>query len=154
MNSLVPIENYYDVYINICLVIVILTLLHTFILPINDKKNITFTNAIGYGLLIFSILYIGFRPRSYLFGDMGNYMISFERYSLGGDIGDVKDLGWHVFMKVMANIIPAPVFFAICAFLYIFPMYRISKHLFNEYWYYSFLVFVLSLDRKSTRLNS
>ena len=37
-------------------------------------------------------------------------------------------------------------FFLICAFCYVFPMYKISKVFFNEYWFYCFFMFIVSFS--------
>ncbi|WP_108804108.1 EpsG family protein [Aquimarina sp. Aq107] len=146
MNTFVPLEFYYPLYINLCFFLVVFTLLHTRLLQINEHKNIVFVNFSGYFLLIFLILYIGQRPISGIFGDTVNYIVTFDRYRLGGDIPEVNDYGWHVFMKTLAQIVSAHTFFTICAFIYIFPLYKISKTLFGQYWYYSFVMFIVSFS--------
>jgi len=146
MNTFIPLESYYPLYINLCLFLVLFTLLHTRILKIDDQKNLIFIQLSGYALLFFLILYIGQRPVNNIFGDTVNYAVTFNRYMLSGQIGDVGDVGWHIFMKLIANIASIHTFFTICAFIYIFPMYRISKEFFKEYWYYAFVMFVISFS--------
>lgn len=146
MNTFVPIEFYYPLYINICLFLVLFTLLHTRVLKLNDQKNLIFINFSGYILMAFLILYIGQRPIHGMFGDTVNYVVSFNKYRYGEEIGDVGDYGWHVFMRFMAQIISVHTFYTLVCFFYIFPMYRISKQLFNEYWYYAFVMFVVSFS--------
>ncbi len=140
----IPIGIYYKIYINLSLFLVLFTLLHTRVLKMDDKKNLIFINVTGYLLLTYIILYIGQRPITYLFGDMINYMRSFQHYQNGGEIMFGADYSWHIFMKTLAYVVSAHTFFTICAFIYIFPLYRISKQLFNEYWYYAFMMFIVS----------
>ncbi|CAH8286139.1 EpsG-like putative glucosyltransferase [Mariniflexile fucanivorans] len=140
-------KDYSDVYMNLCLGIVLLTIFHSYVLNLYDSKNVSFINVTGYLLLVFLILYIGTRSIDGVFGDTVNYNKSFEKYTLGGAINDNEaDYGWHVFMKFMAQFMNIQWFFTICAFIYIYPLYKISKNLFNQYWYYAFLMFVVSFS--------
>ena len=128
MNTLIPPEFYFDVFINLCLFFVLFTLLHTRILKLDDPKNLAFINITGYIILFLIIFYIGQRPISNQFGDTVNYNVTFRNYALGEEINKEEgDYMWHVFMKFMASITTINTFFSICAFIYIFPMYQISK---------------------------
>ncbi|MEP3836583.1 MAG: EpsG family protein [Algibacter sp.] len=153
MNTIVPLELYYTVYINVCLFLVLFTLLHTYVLDLDDKKNIQYITITGYILLVFSIIYIGQRPPSHIFGDTINYYRTFLKYSNGASIGDVNDFGWHVFLKFMSGVSSIYTFFTICAFIYIFPLYRISKEFFKEYWFYAFFMFIVSFSFWSYGVN-
>lgn len=147
MNTLVPLEWYYPLYINLCCFLVLFTLLHTSILKMNSDKNLAFINLAGYFLLFFSIVYIGQRPPSALFGDTINYYRGYLAYEKGAAISEnVGDHGWHVLMQASAQVVPIHVFFTLCAFIYIFPLYRISKQFFKEYWYYAFVMFIISFS--------
>jgi hypothetical protein len=146
MFDFIPIEYYYKIYINLCLSIVLFTILHTYALKLDDRKNIAFINVIGIVLFVFLIAYLGMRPIHYIFGDTVNYYRAYLKYSLGGNIGDEADYYWHVFMKFMSHIVTIHVFFTICVFIYIYPLYKISKSLFDQYWYYAFLMFIVSFS--------
>lgn len=146
MDSIIALDLYYPIYINICLFLTLFTLLHTYLIEIDNVKNIAFINITGYTLLIALMLYIGLRPIDGIFGDTVNYNKGFLNYSNGAPITKVNDLGWHMFMKAMAAVTNIHVFFTVCAFLYIFPLYKISKTFFGEYWYYAFLMFVVSFS--------
>lgn len=147
MDSLISPEIYYDVYINFCLFLVLFTLFHTYVLKLNDSKNLSFIKFSGYFLMFILIIYIGQRPISYIFGDTGNYYKAYVAYQRGASIKQsVGDYGWHLFMRASAQVISAHSFFTLIAFIYIFPMYRISKEFFKDYWYYAFLMFVVSFS--------
>lgn len=146
MIDFIPLESYYPLYINICLFLVLFSLLHTATLELSSSKNIIFINVAGTFLLLFLILYIGLRPINNIFGDTVNYNFSFQKYKMGLPIGDVGDYGWHVFMKTMAQFVTIHVFFTVVSFIYIFPMYQISKSFFGNYWYYSFIMFIVSFS--------
>lgn len=146
MIDFIPLESYYPIYINICLFLVLFSFLHTRVLKIDNPKNLVFINIAGLFLLVFLVLYMGLRPVSNTFGDTVNYNRSFQNYKIGLPIGDVGDYGWHVFMRTLAQFMSIHQFFALVCFIYIFPMYRISKSFFGKYWYYSFLMFIVSFS--------
>lgn len=132
---------------NLSLMIVLFTMIHTWVLKLDDLKNITFIRTIGYVLLIFLIIYIGLRPVSgRYFTDMRTYANNFNLYASGGELRTDKDLVFQIFMKVCASFLSLHTFFLLCATLYIYPMYKISKTFFKEYWFYSFLLFVVSFS--------
>jgi hypothetical protein len=89
---------------------------------------------------------MGQRPIYAIFGDTVNYYVAYRDYAFGKEIGKVGDYGWHVFMKFMASISSIHTFFTIVCIIYIYPMYRISKHFFGNYWYYSFMLFIISFS--------
>ena len=144
--SLIPPESYYPLYINMCLVLVLLTVFHSRILNMNDQKNTIYTYTVGLLLLVFLILFMGQRPIHYLFGDTVNYIVGFTNYKYGTPLVEDSDLGWHLFMRFMAQHISIHTFYTIVCFLYIFPMYKISKQCFGNYWFYAFLMFVISFS--------
>ena len=146
MLDFVPSSLYYEIYINFCLVLVLFTLFHTRILKLDDSKNLNFINFAGYVFLILILVYMGQRPIYAIFGDTVNYNYAYNKYSQGREIGKVEDYGWHVFMKLMANIASVHTFFTICAIIYIYPMYRMSRQFFGKYWYYSFILFIVSFS--------
>ncbi len=148
MNNIIPSQYFYDIYINLCLVLVLFTLFHALVLKVDDKKNIHFINVVGYCLLIFIIIFIGQREITsrYGFGDTINYFKAFSAYKLGAPITEESDLGWHMFMKSLSVLVSGHTFFTICSFLYVFPLYKISKQLFHKYWYYAFFMFIVSFS--------
>ncbi|WP_378187999.1 EpsG family protein [Aquimarina sp. W85] len=147
MIDFVPLQYYYSIYINITFVIILLTVLHTLLLDINDKKNLIFTNSVGVVVLIFSIFYIGLRPVSgFYFTDMATYARHFEYYQFGGALIEDKDIFFHLFMKFLSQFLSIHSFFLFCVFIYIFPMYRVSKRFFENYWFYAFIMLVTSFS--------
>ncbi|MDY8136294.1 EpsG family protein [Aquimarina sp. 2201CG5-10] len=147
MIDFVPLEYYYPLYINGALAIVLFTMIHTWILEMNDSRNISYIKAIGLFILVFLIIYIGLRPVSgKYFIDMRTYARHFEHYLYGGDVIVDKDVIFHMFMKFCATFLSVNGFFLLCAFIYIYPMYRVSKVLFKDYWFYSFFMLVISFS--------
>lgn len=147
MIDFIPLELYYKVYVNISLFFVLFTLIHAFTLSMEDSKNVLYINFTGYFFLIFSIIYIGLRPVSgRYFGDMSTYYRYYTSYLNGESVNVNKDVLFHYFMKLCSYIMSPSIFFTVCFSLYILPMYRVSKVFFEEYWFYSFLMFVVSFS--------
>lgn len=147
MFDIVPPESYFPFHINLSLAIVLFTLLHAYVLPIEDKKNVAYINWVGYFYLIFTILFVGLRPvEGGHFGDMGTYKKYFVNYANGGLVTIEKDAFFHQFMKACSYLMSSKMFFLLCMFLYTFPLYRISKVFFKNYWFYAFLMFVVSFS--------
>lgn len=149
-----PLKYYYVFYMYTALFIVFFTMIHTWALRMDDTKNISFIKVIGFLLLFLLIFYIGLRPVSgKYFTDMRTYANNFNYYAFGGELRTEKDLVFQLFMKFCATVLSLHTFFLLCAILYIYPMYRISKTYFKKYWYYSFLLFVVSFSFWSYGVN-
>ncbi|WP_299252433.1 EpsG family protein [uncultured Aquimarina sp.] len=147
MIDFIPLENYFGLYINILLIITLFCFLNSAVLPISSGKNLLFTNLVGYFILFSVILYLGLRPISgRYFGDTIIYSRYFQYYVTGGDITSDKDVFFHIFMKFCSAFMNVHGFFTLCVFLYVFPLYTISKRFFKEYWFYCFFMFVVSFS--------
>lgn len=147
MIDFIPLEQYYTIFINVSLFFVLLTVIHTYTIEIDDSKNIVYTNIAGYIFLAFTLFYVGLRPVSgKFFGDMATYNRHYTHYMNGGEIMIERDFLFHYFMKLSSYIIPPTGFFLICFALYLIPMYKVSKVFFKEYWFYSFLMFAVSFS--------
>ncbi|MDO6759415.1 EpsG family protein [Tamlana sp. 2_MG-2023] len=147
MIEFIPLDEYYLYYINISLAIVLFTLIHSWLLEIDNPKNIVYINSLGYTILIILTLYIGLRPISGIhFSDMATYAKTFNYYKVGGELKTDKDVFFELFTKFCSSIMTINIFFLFCATLYIYPMFRVSKIFFKEYWFYSFLLLVVSFS--------
>ncbi len=147
MITFIPLEYYYSLYIHSCLFLVLANLIHAYTIDIDDPKNILFLKVAGIFLLFGVISFIGLRPVSgRYFGDMGTYANYFKKYASGGLVTSDKDVVFHYYMKTFASLVPMYIFFLFSAFIYIYPMYLISKRYFEEYWFYAFLMFIASFS--------
>lgn len=154
MIEFVPLKYYNEVYIYFCFFLVLANLLHAYNLSLNDKKNIRFLKASGVILFILICFYLGLRPISgRFFGDMGTYSVYFNLYSNGAPVNIDKDVIFHYFMKFLSHFMSVHSFFLIIEFLYIFPMFLVSKIYFKSYWFYAFLMFVVSFSFYSYGVN-
>jgi hypothetical protein len=147
MIEFVPLEYYYEVYLYYCLTILLFIIVHNLLLKLNDLKNINFLRTIGLLTLVLLIFYMGLRPVSgKYFIDMSTYSRYFNSYANGGDVIIDKDVSFHVFMKICSAFMNVNAFFLICAFIYIFPMFIISRKIFKEYWFYAFFMFIVAFS--------
>ncbi len=142
----VPIQQYSYYYHQLILVVVLLLFLHTSIVSFEDNRNIRFNKIIGFLLFPFILLYIGFRPINGVFVDMLTYSQTFEQYQDGFDLLGSGDAGFDFFIKYSSKTITIELFFFICAFLYVVPLWFVSKRLFGSNWFYSFLILVASFS--------
>ncbi|ALJ04032.1 hypothetical protein APS56_02170 [Pseudalgibacter alginicilyticus] len=147
MIDFIPLEYYYDAFIYFCFFLVVANLLHAYVLDLNNPKNLKFLRTSGMVLLVLLVFYIGLRPISgRYFGDMGTYAKYYNGYANGLPVTIDKDVFFNYCMKFLSNVMGVHGFFFIVATLYITPMFFISKKYFNAYWFYAFLMFVVSFS--------
>lgn len=121
---------------------------------ISDSINIKVKNSFGIGLFLFALIFFGLRPISgKYFADMRTYADVFTRYQEGEPFRADKDYTFEFFTKFSSEIMTLDTFFFLCFFLYIFPMYRISKKYFNDYWPYAFFMLIGSYSFWSYGVN-
>ena len=142
-----PLKYYFDVFIYFCLFLVVANLLHAYTLRLNDEKNLKFLRTTGLLLLILTVFYLGLRPiNGRVFGDMGHYSRYFISYANGDPVTTEKDVLFHYYIKILSYMVGAHSFFLITAALYVLPLYFISKKHFKAYWFYPFLMFIVSFS--------
>ena len=146
MNTLIPVEYYSAIYFNILLAIVLLVYIQSGNSELVAKQNVSSKKVLGAIFLWFVILYMGTRPISFTFADMAVYALEFKDYANGAPLNTDKEIVFGVFMKFCSGIMSAEVFFLLCAFLYVYPLYLASKKLFKEYWFYSLFIIVISFS--------
>jgi len=140
MIDFIPLEYYTLIYYLVAMLVVFSTYVYTTTTPILSVSNTKY-NQLIFIFFLFTLFYIGLRPISgKYFVDMRTYANIFEAYQNYALINTGKDIYFHKFMSFMAKIISVEVFFLLCAFLYIYPLYLISKKWFKDYWFYAFLM--------------
>ena len=116
-NAIIPAQNYAVVFYNILLLLLIAVSLNLKTNKIAVHYNSKNNNLNSKILLITLLIFIGFRPLSVYFGDMGVYSDQFIAYSRGESINASKDIVWHMFMRFCATIMSSTFFFLTCASL-------------------------------------
>jgi hypothetical protein len=145
--NLIPVEYYTLIYYNLLLFVVVLFYVQATQLAIDDPLNLRNKRNWGNVLALLIILYIGLRPISgRYFGDMRTYAGIFERYAAGEAVRTGKDVYFEHFMKWCSSVMSVETFFFICALLYVLPLYFAAKKLFAEYWFYAFMMLVVSMS--------
>ena len=138
----IPINSYTAIYYNIMMMVMLITLFHSYQGDLFQPASKKFSASMGFILLLFIALYIGTRPVSGVFVDMANYGRIFLRIQ-AGEIPIVKsDYLFNYFMIFCSKIMSDRWFFFICALIYIIPCYLFSKKYGGSYWYFVFFIFV------------
>jgi hypothetical protein len=114
--------------------------------PIESPTNKSNTNAFGMLLLVILLIYLGLRPINFRFGDMVIYERELENYRNGTPFDYSKDFFFEVLKYFFSKYLNSASFFFFCVVLYIMPLYSVSKKLFKDYWFYSFIMFVVSFS--------
>lgn len=142
MIDFVPITSYTPLYYYVMLVVVFITFITTQTQSLRSSEVLKFNKNFGILIFVFVLLYMGLRPISGVFTDMKTYHRLFMRYADGATITSPNDYGFHVFTKFSTQIISAEIYFLICAFLYVIPLYVACKKWFNDYWFYAFMFLI------------
>lgn len=145
MFSWIPVEYYGNIYYQLLLIVVLIMSVNSRSTGLADKTNLFNKRIAGNVLFCFVLLYIGLRPINGVFVDMTTYARSFEELANGAEMSG-KDIGFEMFVKLCSNLMSVDVFFLLCAFLYIVPMYLAAKKLFVHFWFYGFLILLCSFS--------
>jgi len=113
MLSIIPIEYYTLIYYHIILLIILVAFFHTQSFTGFTKETFGFNVFFAKLLFWFTLLYMGLRPISYVFGDMTNYNRAFKIYANGGFTGLRGDVGFYGMMKLVSYLQSAKLFFFI-----------------------------------------
>ncbi|MDO7171360.1 EpsG family protein [Mariniflexile sp. AS56] len=147
MIDFIPLEYYYDVYINFILFLVLCILVHTFTLTGYENRIHNLNKFLSLFLLVFLVIYLGFRPISgRFFTDMSTYALSFELYQAGNPLYMDGDLGFELFTYALAKVGSIHLFFVLSIILYILPLYIASKIWFPNYYLFAFIMLLASFS--------
>ena len=146
MLELIPIQYYAFIFYNFILVIIIATLMHTKSYTGFTSETFIFNKIFGFLLFWIVVIYMGFRPISWYFGDMGNYAKQFDYFSNGWNIEITKDFLFYSIMNFFVVLESKTLFFFTIAFLYLGSIYIASKRFFGNYHYFAFLIIISSFE--------
>lgn len=139
----IDIEEYTNYYYHIMFAVTLVTFVHTQTMSIQDRFLKSYMKFMGAFLLLFTLIYMGFRPVHGVFVDMTTYARSFRAYAAGREVNiEGKDVLFHLFTKFSATWLTIELYFFLCACFYVIPLYIVSKKFFKDYWFYGFLLFV------------
>ena len=140
--SFIPLSYYSPLYYHFLLVVVFFVFFSTLQKELTDPSNLKSKNTVGIFLVSSIILYMGLRPISFAFGDMGVYNIMFREYTQGKPFDSTKDFLFEGMMYFYAKYLNAELFFFTCSFFYVYLLYAATKKIFADYWFYAFLILV------------
>lgn len=142
----IPISSYTAIYYHVMLFFMLITLFHASQHDLNDTSTKIFSRGFGIFVLVFICLYMGTRPVSWAFTDMGTYSKRYLKIQ-NGEIPIVqKEYIFNYFMIFSAKIMNERYFFFLCSFIYTLPCYLFSKKYGGTYWYYVFFMFLGSFS--------
>lgn len=120
----------------------LITLFHAYQFDFFDTRTKVFAAGQGFFLLVFIVFYMGTRPVSDAFGDMGTYGKLYKRVAAGELPVVKKDFLFNYFLITCAKIMSDRSFFFLCALLYVLPCYVFAKKYGGSYWYFVFFIFI------------
>lgn len=143
MLDFIPVSEYthYFHLAVLCLVLIVFWQCSTG--SILNKGAASLNAGWGFVLAVILILYIGLRPISYEFGDTINYASTFERYKqipMNWEWGG--DWLYYNLMHWFARNSDIHMFFLLCSFLYVFPLWLAMNRIFKQYSFIPFLIFL------------
>ena len=148
----IPLPLYTPLWYHLLLLITVIAfvVLQRYKIEERDKYR-SLSSFLGWPLLLFSMIYMGLRPIGYAFGDMGNYALMYDSIRLANYMNPVSvtnDPGFSMFINFFAgqNVDPN-IWFLICAVIYIYPTYVVSKRWFGKsYWVIPFIMLLGSFS--------
>lgn len=149
-----PLKYYQGFYYYIIFFVVLITIINLYNNNFFDKINLKSLNFIGFFLVFFLIIIIGFRPVSgYYFGDTETYAAFFVNFKNNPFFSIEGDPLFYQLMKYSSILLDINFFFFICSILYVLPLYFATNKLFKEYSFYAFLMLIISLSFWSYGVN-
>lgn len=143
MLDFIPIQYYAALHYNLLLIIVLITMFHTITYSGFTRQTFVFNKVFGGILLLYFVIYMGLRPVSWYFGDMGNYAKEFDFTVYYPDyLKEKGDVLFYYIMKFFAWFKAKQSFFFFIALGYVYLSYTASKRLFGKYHYFGFLMIV------------
>lgn len=133
--------QYVSFYYNVLLLITIV-----FSLILISKKDLSrfnpkISSLVGLILFVLLLLFIGFRPNSYVFGDMSYYIHAFNRIKSNMDtMFTNNEWLWMFLMNTCARLTDDEGFIFTIACVYLLPCYIVSKKFFKQYWFVGFMM--------------
>lgn len=124
------------------MILMLITLFHAYQNDFFDPSTKRFVSFIGGFILLYICVYMGNRPVSYTFGDMGTYAQLYNKIQGGAEPIIKNDYLFNYFMITCTRIMSERWFFFLCALIYTIPLFVFSKKYGGSYWYFVFFIFI------------
>ena len=147
---MIPVTYYATVYHVIISLIALILCFKLFLENNASLQNKSKNKIWCIVLLLITILFIGLRDpwaEFEYFGDTQVYSHFFMDYSNNTLYdGFKKDIGFHFFLKFCASFFNLSIFYLICAFIYVYPVYYTFKKWFGNLSIYALLIYVVTMS--------
>lgn len=146
---MIPVEYYTTVYYIILSVVLLFFFLPRLIFKPIDFKSDAALKIFTFILLAISILFIGLRDPEgnwRYFGDTTTYTRTFEQIKYGFKTEFTKDIGFYLYMKLIASFASVQMFYLTSAFIYVYLPYLTFKKWFQDKAIYVLIAFVVSMS--------
>ena len=127
------------------MLVMLIILFHSYQYELKSDATRNFSKIMGWFLLLFVLFYLGTRPVSYTFGDMGTYAKFYKQVQLGKAFTIKNDFIFNYFLVFCTKFISVRTFFFLCALIYILPCWLFTKKYGGSYGLFVFFIFVGSL---------
>ncbi len=144
MLTFIPLDFYLVIYQAITFVFISYYAAYIFCSSDFSNKRSEFFNLITLFFVLFIVVYTGFRPVSFQFGDMGNYNKLYHEFSEGLTFSITSDIVFYKILYLFSQLFPAEVFFITCYIVYFFSFVYALKRMFGSKWVWPFVA-VISL---------
>ena len=143
----IPLIEYTPKFYNTMLILTLVVAFHSLSFDIKNKARLSELGVFGIILMVFVILYMGFRPVSgWIFGDMWQYYSKYIDFQNGKPYEEEGDWLFYRFMWYCSKIMNYQYFFTLIDILYVVPMYLFSKKHFRRYWFFCFFMLMASFS--------
>ena len=143
--TIVPIHLYLTIYQCVLLAVILVAALGIYGKQLKFDVSPAALNWLGVFILVFTLIYIGFRPINGVFVDMTTYAKIFSDYEYGFERA-ANDPIFHYFTLLSSKLLNVNIYFLFCTLLYVVPLYISSKILLGRYWVYGFLFLIGSFS--------
>lgn len=143
----ITVAEYTPKFYNAMLVLTLVVAFHSLSFDIRNKKRLAELGVFGIILMIFVILYMGFRPiNGQYFGDMDTYYKIYTQIQNGEKFEEKGDPLFYLIMRICAKVMDVKYYFLVVDILYVVPMYLFSKKFFKRYWFFCFFMLMASFS--------
>lgn len=148
MFNFIPASSYPLIYFNVLLLMVVITYFRLAPKATFGEVNAITNNFFGIAFAILLIFFVGYRPISWVFGDMGSYAHSFNLIKDGYGSSKIinKDLLFDTLTYYCTKAMSINDYFFILAVLYITPLVIATKIMFKQQWLIAFLMLITAFS--------
>ncbi len=148
MFNFIPATSYPLIYFNVLLLMVIITYFRLAPKTTLGEVNAFTNNIFGVFFVIMLIFFMGYRPISWVFGDMGSYAHSFNLIRDGfGSVNRInKDLLFDLITLYCSKNMAINDYFFILSILYIVPLVIACRIMFKQKWLIAFLMLITAFS--------